>query len=129
MSDVGNRTNTLGLAGRVLAIAVLGVAAAVVHADAEDLAGGRERALVGDVVECQVGLVDVGDDRTGLVDPLLGEEIGQVARTVDAPAQIDHAGAVVRHRTEGRPTVVGVAQQSHLAYILNMLHNGWQCRT
>ena len=65
----------------------------------------------------------------GVVEPVLGEQIRQVAHSVEPFAEVDDAVVPVdvHDGTEGRAAFVGEAQQPHLAVIHNMLDNRVQC--
>ena len=66
--------------GGGLAVAVLGVAAAVVDADAEDLPRPGNGPLVGDVGQPVVGLGG-RDQAASVAEPILGQQVAEVART------------------------------------------------
>ena len=83
--------------------------------------------LVGDVGQPVVGLGG-RDQAASVAEPILGQQVAEVADAVEAPAEIDDAVAV-DHGAEGGSAVEGVADESHLAPILNMLDNVAQCPT
>ena len=88
-------------------VAVLGVAAAVVDADAEDLAGPGQEPFVADVTESDVSRVI--DECPGVVDAAQLDETAEILDTVEPPPEVDDSGAIAGYnlrQADGKRKVV-----------------------